>query len=532
MRIQSLLAAVLLVAGCGGGAKDSATEESLRRLDADLELKDEYDARKEYRIDALRGALLRAETPAERYTRMRDLYQEFSSYQYDSAYAYVRGMQEIAASLQDPVLEARAICDRVFCLISAGLYKEAFDAAESIDTSKLDDPSLLEYYKVMVRLNYSAAGYAQTEPYFDEYHAEGARFVGLLMDMLPEGSPLWREYHANLLMENARYEEGIREFESLLDEPTTDLHMRAIFTSSIGWLQHCLGRDDEAIVSIAESAMCDLRSSTKETTALRMLADHLSNRGDFIRATRYVRHSQEDADFYGARLRKIEVGTVLPLIERSYNEHIRWERNLLALVLVIAVLLAAGAIAAFWVIRRQNSRLVAARRTIDERNAELEAANRNLAEANDIKDGYIGNSFYVNAEYIEKMDGLYRMTDRMIETGQYELLRRTLKSSAMTQERDRMYEAFDSTFLKIFPTFINDYNALFAEADQQHPAQGLTSEMRIFALIRMGITESERIARFLDYSVHTINTYKTRVKNRSWVENDRFEAEIMHIGAR
>lgn len=532
LRILLLYATAVLLSSCGGNPSEGSIGRSLKELDAAIGLRDDYDARKEYRIEGLREALRHAVTPEELYTRTRDLYLEFSSYQYDSAYTYVYRMQEIAAGLSDADRVAQAACDHIFCLLSAGLYKEAFDAAGLIEPSSLSEPALLNYYNVMVRLNYSAAGYAQSEPYVSNYRNEGARYIALLMDVLPSDSNLRREYYANLMMEEGRYEEGVRAFAELLKDPSADLHQRAIYSSSLGWMQQCLGLDDEAIVSISESAVCDIKSSTKETTALRMLADMMLRRGDYVRASRYIRFSQEDADFYGARLRKIEVGNVLPMIERSYSESLSRERNMLIIVLLCAVFLAVVALAAWWFIRRQNSRLKAARLIIDERNAELEEANRSLAEANDIKDGYIGNSFYVNAEYIEKMDSWYKMADRMIASGQYDLLRRTLRASATENERSRMYDAFDHTFLKIFPTFVNDYNALFPESEQQYPQSGLTSEMRIFALIRLGITESERIARFLDYSVHTINTYKTRVKNRSWVENERFETEIMKIGAR
>ena len=255
-------------------------------------------------------------------------------------------------------------------------------------------------------------------------------------------------------------------------------------------------------------------------------------RGEVERPSRYVRESFDDANFYNARLRKLEVGAVLPLVEKNHYDSLRRERNLLALAvgLAAALLLAAGV--AIWFIRRQYRRLHEARATIEERNAQLEAANAQLAEANEIKSEYIGNSFYINSEFLDKMAQLYKMVDRMIVTRQYDELRRSLKESTIAKERDEMYESFDHTFLKIFPTFVNDYNALFPETEQRFPAEGLTPEMRIFALIRLGISETDRIAKFLDYSVHTINTYKTRVKNKSWVENEQFEAEIMKIGAR
>ena len=507
-------------------------ERSLRELDGELAKKEEYDGRKEERIGRLRGQLRSALDDAERYAVTRALYEEYKSYKYDSAYAYAQEMARLAAGSERPDARVEAGCATTFCLISAGLYKEAFDVMGALDTEGVAPRILLEYYKMQVRLYYSARGYSQTAPYWDEYSRMGEEYSRKIMEMVPEGSPTWWEYHANYLMESAQYEEGIAAFNHLLADKDQDLHSRAIFTSSLGWLQHCLGREDEALVSLCESAICDLKSSTKETTALRMLAEYLTRRGEIERPSRYVHESFEDANFYNARLRKLEVGAVLPLVEKNHYDSLRRERNLLIASIVLAILVALAAYAAFWFIRRQNRRLHEARHTIEERNAQLEEANAQLAEANEIKSEYIGNSFYINAEFIDKMSQLYKMVDRMIVTRQYDELRRSLKESTIDKERDEMYESFDTTFLKIFPTFVNDYNALFPDTEQRFPSEGLTPEMRIFALIRLGIIETDRIAKFLDYSVHTINTYKTRVKNKSWVENEQFEAEIMKIGAR
>ena len=529
--MPAALSALLFLCACGNESRNSAeVERALRELDDALENKETFDTRKENVIDAKRNAWLRASSDAERFSRAYDLWQEYSSYQYDSTYAYALRMHDAAVRTGNRSMIAGADCARIDCLVSAGLYKEAFDSARELDTEGLDEQAMLAYYRTMLRLNYFAANYTQTDPWFGYYRSEGARYSDLLLSLAPEGSSIWKQIKANLLMENVDYEEGVEAFKVLLADPAEDLHQRAIYASSMGWMLSCLGREDEAILAVVESAMCDLKSSTKETTALRMLAEMLSRRGEIERPVRYVRHSLDDANFYGTRLRKLEVGAVLPLVERNYNESLGRERNLLILVLMLSLLLLAAAIAGFWIIRSQNNRLREARAIIEERNAELESINLRLAEVSAIKDEYIGNSFYINSEYIDRLSEFQKTVDRMLVTGQYDLLRRSLKESTLSKERDRMYDAFDATFLKIFPTFINDYNALFPEAERQYPSSGLTTEMRIFALIRLGIGSSERIARFLDYSVHTINTYKIRVKNRSLVDNELFEEEIMEIG--
>ena len=157
--------------------------------------------------------------------------------------------------------------------------------------------------------------------------------------------------------------------------------------------------------------------------------------------------------------------------------------------------------------------------------------NGRLREVNTIKDEYIGQSFYANAEYINHVEKLYRTIDQKIAARQYHDLRLSLKESELIAERKSMFSDFDKTLLNLFPNFIERYNSLFIEGETKaiDKQKSLTTEMRIFALIRLGITDSERIAKFLNYSIHTINTYKTRVKNKSWVDNDQFEARIMEI---
>ena len=170
-----------------------------------------------------------------------------------------------------------------------------------------------------------------------------------------------------------------------------------------------------------------------------------------------------------------------------------------------------------------------AQAVIAQRKAELERINAQLREANTIKDEYIGQSFYANAEYINKVEKLYRTIDAKIATRQFADLRASLKENQLIDERQSMFEDFDKTFLNLFPQFITRYNQLFDDAPAHEKTNTLTTEMRIFALIRLGINDSERIAKFLHYSIHTINTYKTRVKNKSKVDNDQFEAKIMEI---
>lgn len=507
-----LVILVLLCSLCQAIGKE---KNALLLLDSELEKKELYDARKEARIDSLRRQ--KFSSSQEQYDIYDALFNEYASYKYDSAYSYSNRLRELAISLHEKDKIVHAGCSKVFCLLSAGFFKEAFEEAEKINPEGCSAEALVNYYQTMVRLNYSIADYNYEEDWLPEYLKTGHDFSEKLLALLDQRSQDWHYHHADLLMKSGRTAESVGEFTYLMDQDI-DLHRRAIVASCLGWMYLQNNDTEKAVEYLANAAICDLQSSTKETTALRMLADVLSRLGQIDRPTRYVRESFDDANFYNARLRKIEVGAVLPIIEQNRNDSLQRQKDFLLIGIIVAILIILAAIAAIIFIRRQNRK--------------LDSLNAKLAEADDIKTAYIGSSFYQNAEYIDKISILYKTVDRMLITKQYEELRRSVKESAINKERDRMYESFDNTFLTIFPSFVQEYNALFKEEDQVHPQNGLSTEMRIFALIRLGITESDRIAKFLDYSVHTINTYKTRVKNKSLVENDSFEEQIMTIGIR
>ena len=274
----------------------------------------------------------------DRYGTTRALFEEYKSYKYDSAFAYATRMGELAARLESPDSRVEAGCATVFCLISAGLYKEAFDMLDGLSVEGASPKGLLEYYRMQVKLNYSARGYSQTEPYWSQYTRTAEAYTRKIMETVPPDSPLWYRYNANLLMEETRFDEGIEAYRQLLSDKTLDLHSRAIYASSLGWMLHCQGREDEAVEALCESAICDLQSSTKETTALRMLAEYLSLQGEVDRPSRYVHESFDDANFYNARLRKLEVGAVLPIVEKNHYDTLQRERNGLVLSVILAIL--------------------------------------------------------------------------------------------------------------------------------------------------------------------------------------------------
>jgi len=184
------------------------------------------------------------------------------------------------------------------------------------------------------------------------------------------------------------------------------------------------------------------------------------------------------------------------------------------------------------IINKQLKKIKIARQTIEEQNTKLLNINAKLTETSSIKDKYIGNFFYNIYQNISNLEHIYRSVNKKLTTKNYDELAKSFKQSDLEHERENMYRSFDETFLNLFPNFIEEYEKLFTPEELEHShkhTNSLNIEMRIFALIRLGVYESEKISKFLNYSVHTINTYKTKVKNKSWVQNEQFEARIMEI---
>jgi hypothetical protein len=183
------------------------------------------------------------------------------------------------------------------------------------------------------------------------------------------------------------------------------------------------------------------------------------------------------------------------------------------------------------VIVRQLKKLKAAEQRITDANDSLQKINHNLREANAIKDEYIGYYFNINSEYINKIEEFKKAIDHKLVNRKFDDIKYIVNNVDLKKEREALYFSFDKVFLKLFPDFVTTFNSYFDEKDRivLKDNQLLNTELRIFALIRLGISDTEKIAKILNYSVNTIYAYKTRVKSKSRIPNEEFEHRIMEI---
>lgn len=460
------------------------------------------------------------------------LFEEYKSFKYDSAYYFAVRSLELSHEMNDSYQIIDAKIRLVFCYLSSGLFKESFDLVSGINVSHSDNAQKLRYYKVMARLYYDMADYSSAQPFKSDYIRIGILYSDSIIALLPPKSVEKLSALGLLMMKKKDYNSAIDYFQQAL-EKTTDDHEYAIAASSLGYINTLTNQYDEAAINITKAAIADIKSSTKETVALRLLATQLYQRKiDIDRAYKYIKIALDDAVLYNARHRKIEIGSILPIIEKERIYAVEKQRNLLLWLVSSVSLLFILLLMATLVINRQLKKIKTARLTIQDQNEKLLIVNNELKEISNIKDKYIGHFFYVNYQYLDKLERIYRSINRKLAVKQYDDLAKSFKETELENDRKEMYNSFDETFLTIFPDFVNDYKQLFPddEIENMHlDGKNLTLEMRIFALIRLGVYESEKIAKFLNYSVNTINTYKSKVKNKSWVQNELFEQKIMEI---
>ncbi|MEE4257752.1 MAG: DUF6377 domain-containing protein, partial [Bacteroidales bacterium] len=231
-----------------------------------------------------------------------------------------------------------------------------------------------------------------------------------------------------------------------------------------------------------------------------------------------------DASFYNARHRQLETGLVLPIIEGKRIETISNQRDRIMKFSIFISILSVSLIIALISIWIFLKRLSKARRIIQE-------SNDQLIEANKIKDEYIANFFRQDSEYIEKIDKLQKWVRRQVAAKQFEALRKFSHDINVDAEREALFERFDRIFLKLFPNFVDEFNSLLHEDERivLDEDQLLNTDLRIYALIRLGINDNEKIASFLNYSINTIYTYKTKIKTKANCGSDQFRKKIMEI---
>jgi hypothetical protein len=484
-----------------------------------------YDAEKVEKIKSLEVQLSKTRQE-DLYGQYLALYNEYQVFNYDSAYAYCEKMQNIAAAAGDNNKIAYSKVKLSFIMLSSGMFKEVFDVLASINLNYLDSNQKAEYYTVAARYYYDLADYDKDDHYTNEYNKTGSLYIDLALSIYPEGSFQHLYYNGLKNIKTGDRDKALLYFDTLMHSGSLTLHQLAVTASTLSDIYIHNNQTDSAIHLFARAAIADIQSSTKETSAAFNLATLLFKKGDLKNASACIEKAVNDATFYGARQRKVQLSTILPLIEAEKLNIVEKEKQTVTIYAISATVLLLVLAALIIIIVRQNNKLKAAERIITE-------ANKKLLEANRIKEEYIGYFFSGNTEFYNRIDKFKKSVEQKIVERKIDEIKFLVNNFNLKKERDELLKNFDQIFLNLFSKFVSEFNLLLKVDEQVKLKEGeiLNTDLRIFALIRMGIHDTEKIAAILGYSVNTINTYKTKIKNRSIVANEDFENRIMQINS-
>lgn len=508
------------------------SDSLLDQLDTEISRRPAYTAEKIKRIDSLK-ALLPRTNKTDEYDLVLRIYDEYKTFVYDSAFLYARRLQRLADDLKQPAKVGHGKIKIGFALLSAGMFSEALDTLRSVRTKLLPDSLRTEYFYLMARTCYDMADFNRDNFYRKIYTHLAQNYIDSALRILPERSVNYllmsglRDLHLrNMGPAQKNYEDLLTNF-SLTDQQF------AIAASTLSFVYLYSDKVEKAKEMLIRAAITDIRSNTKETVAMLNLADMFYKEGEIERAYRYIKVAMEDADFYGARQRRAQVAAIFPVIEGRQLSETESKRQSLLVYSLLITAFTLSAVAFSFIIFKQNKKLHEARKIISQANDSLAEANRHLQDANKIKEEYIWYYFNATAEYISKLDALKKSLDLKLKTKKPEELKFIVDNINIRHERDELYHHFDKVFLNLFPEFVTRFNALFPDEEKivLKDGQLLNTELRIFALVRMGIHDHERIAKILDYSVTTIYTYKTRLRSKALVSGDEFQKRIMEIPA-
>ena len=546
---KNCLLCFLLFFSCYSAFAGESLDSLLNVLDKTIKEADTYVQIKENKLHELKKEARK--TPpvsVERYHLNNDIYLEYKAYSSDSALHYLNENMLLARQLNDKERELKIQLELSYLLSSIGMYMEAADILNSIDRQTLPS-SLLGYYYTCYEHVYFEAGAAQ--PRYKMFASRYAKLSHAYRDSmqvtLDPSSATYLWLRETQLREAGKYDEALEFSDRRLAEASFGTPQYALVAYQRFRLFESMGKKDEHLYYLVLSAISDVRSAIKEQSSLMVLAQELNRKGDLKRAYDYINYSWEISQFYKTRLRSWMNITPLSMINGNYQDIIKQQNRelliyitcvaLLALLLVIALIYIYRQMKALSIAKKGlqevNERLFSLNEELEEVNRHLRSTNLELSESNLIKEAYIARFFKLCSVYVDRLQAYRKLVNKKLQRGQVaELLKMThLSNDIVTVEVQELYANFDSAFLHLFPNFVESLNALLLPDEQivLKPDELLNTELRIFALIRLGIKDSSQIAELLHYSVNTIYNYRSRVKTKARVSRDDFEDLVAKI---
>ena len=507
-------------------------------IDSLIENRKDLFVEKEIRLKVLKDDLQRSTSEDQLFKINERIYDEYMAYDFDSAYYYINKNVERQRALGDADRFAASAVRMAHILAVSGIFNNARLLLNEVCVQDISKENKINYYEQQSELNLFRAEMANFTPLFPAYIDSMQHYRQKILEIAPHDSYNYIFNLATYTCEQGEVDQAIKMLEDYLPQLRQGERHYSVITSTLAYFYTHKNQPETREKYLLLSAISDLRGCILENNSLRELSIILLDRQEYKKAYNYIQLASADAKRYGSRLRSLQVARLTPLITEAYDAeraHTQRRTNILLVVLsVITLLLVAAIIFVLFLIRKRRAvmeKIHAMNLELERRNAAIEKANNEMKESNRIKDEYIGRFLELSSNYIQRGEERAKLLNRLARDKKMAELYAELKSAASLNESVRLfYQNFDTAFLNIYPNFIKEVNCLMADGNQFEvdEAHKLTTELRILALIRLGINDNQKIADILRSSITTIYTYRSRLKARAR-SKDSFEDEIRII---
>lgn len=528
-------------------AHDNQPDYLISQVDEAVNRSDEYIAQKEKRITLLRTQLRQIRDADGEYQTAFRLYEEYKPFINDSAIFYLNRCIAMATALNNR--QHANLCRSLLALrcSNTGMYNEALTVLGQINPDEMGKNELGTYYFAYVHVYGELAYYTHLTDMRKHYEGKLARYRRLMFSVLPRYDNNRMQEKELALMNAGQYKQSMAVNDEWLKHVPEGSHVYAL-VALYRYLEYKNVGDSVRMMQwLARSVLADIRNGVLDQGSMWEMANQLMVRGDVDRAYRYISFTSDCAGRFGSRQRLSQISPLLSTIANQYKAESEKNYHRLMIALGILTVFMLLVLMLYYYANRQRQHLAAVRddlkrsnnklsqlnKQLSELNGELVASNVQLIDANRVKEEYVGRFMRMCSVYVDRLDGMRKRVNRLVKTKRYDELKELVKTdSSKEQELDELYENFDKAFLHLFPNFVDCFNELLRPQEQVHlnEKERLNTTVRIFALIRLGIDDSSKIAEFLHYSVNTIYNYRARVKNGARVDRDTFEERVKAIG--
>lgn len=510
-------------------------EQLFRRLDSYIAQREKFSEKKEFRLEQLKKKLSLTSDLRQHLLLYNQIYREYYTYRYDSAMTYAKRGWELATRLHDAYYIDLNKINRAAVLSTGGFYSQAEDLMLSMSTAEIS-PKLVQYYYYTLTWVYNYWGSFCENSEFKEgleikkkdYLAKTIAHVG------NKNTALYYYLRGELEYSKHRANKDVLAWyqKALVSSPLNSrVHASAAYC--VARYYHDTERMDLYEKYLVEAAISDQVCPLKENLALQELSTYLYNKDKKYakRVTKYIYCSMEDAQFYNNRLRMVEISRILPLITETNHETEVRQNRLITASLVFVSILSLGFLGMAFFAFKMNKRLSKSRKEVKSQNLLLEELNHKLLNTNKRRETYLRLFMDISAVYIKKLDDYRKLVSRKIKAKQTAELLTTINSYKLAEEEaSNFYLRFDKAFIELYPNFVDEFNQLLLPDKQitLPTSTSLTKELRIYALMRLGITDGQELATLLFYSTQTIYNYKSAIRKKA-KNIETFETDINKI---